>query len=85
MRCSWTVQRPLPAVSIWSLRQTCGLRYIPEEALHRFGTPRPAALALTGLMAACASAMAAFAGLGALFPASILAGLAFGEAPAVAS
>ncbi len=64
---------------------TCGCRYIPEEALHRFGTPRPAALALTGLAAASASVMAAFAGLGALFPASSLAGLAFGEASAVAS
>ena len=53
-------------------------RYIPEEALHRYGTPRPAFLALVGLVTAAASAMAAFAGLGALFPASIMAGLAFG-------
>lgn len=56
----------------------CDHRYIPEEALHRYGTPRPAFLALVGLVTAAASTMAAFAGLGALFPASIIAGLAFG-------
>ena len=53
-------------------------RYVPEAALHKAGTPRPAFLVAVGGLTASASLLAAYAGLSALYAAAILAGLAFG-------
>ena len=53
--------------------------------LHERGTPRPLFLVGAGLATAAVAVLAAFADLGALYPVTILAGLAFGAAsgPAV--
>ena len=46
--------------------------------LHERGVPRPLFLVGAGLATAAVTALAAFADLGALYPVTILAGLAFG-------
>ena len=53
-------------------------RYIPERMLHERGTPRPLFLVGAGVATAAVAVLAAFADLGALYPVTILAGLAFG-------
>ena len=46
--------------------------------LHERGTPRPLFLVGAGVATAAVAVLAAFADLGALYPVTILAGLAFG-------
>lgn len=53
-------------------------RYIPERLLHARGTPRCIFLILISTLSALAVCFNAFASLPLLFPASIMAGLAFG-------
>lgn len=53
-------------------------RYIPEAALHAWGTPRPLFLLLLGVLSAGASTMAAYAHLNGLYATSAVSGLAFG-------
>ena len=53
-------------------------RYIPERLLHARGTPRCIFLILISALSALAVCFNAFASLQLLFPASIMAGLAFG-------
>ena len=53
-------------------------RYIPERLLHARGTPRCIFLILISALSALAVCFNAFASLPLLFPASIMAGLAFG-------
>ncbi len=53
-------------------------RYIPERLLHACGTPRCIFLILISALSALAVCFNAFASLPLLFPASIMAGLAFG-------
>ena len=53
-------------------------RYIPERLLHARGTPRCLFLIFISALSALAVCFNAFASLPLLFPASIMAGLAFG-------
>ncbi|BDA46699.1 probable transporter MCH1 [Coccomyxa sp. Obi] len=78
-------------VSIFSV-SSCGgrllLGHVPERALHARGVPRPLFLIGVSLVTAAVAVLCAFASLGALYPAALLAGLAFGGhwslAPALA-
>ena len=56
----------------------CDCRYIPERLLHARGTPRCIFLILMSALTALVVFFNAFASLALLFPASIMAGLAFG-------
>lgn len=58
--------------------RTAPCRYIPERLLHARGTPRCIFLILISALSALAVCFNAFASLPLLFPASIMAGLAFG-------
>ncbi len=64
-------------------------RHVPERALHARGLPRPLFLIGVSLLTAAVAVLCAFASLGALYLAALLAGLAFGGhwslAPALAS
>ena len=86
--CRWASERLLHAPSrLTSARASSSLltqlpapacRYIPERLLHAYGTPRPIFMVLLGLLSATVMAFNAYATLGELLPASILAGFAFG-------
>ena len=69
-------------VSPWCLsadhRWYCFFRYIPERLLHARGTPRCIFLVIISALTAVVVCCNAFASLLLLFPASIMAGLAFG-------
>lgn len=68
-------------VSLFSVSNCAGrllLGYIPERLLHARGTPRCIFLILISALSALAVCFNAFASLPLLFPASIMAGLAFG-------
>ncbi|DBA71965.1 TPA: hypothetical protein ACH3X2_010713 [Trebouxia sp. C0005] len=68
-------------VSLFSVSNCAGrllLGYIPERLLHAHGTPRCVFLILISALSALAVCFNAFASLPLLFPASIMAGLAFG-------
>lgn len=52
--------------------------YVPERLLHAQGTPRCIFMVLVSLASTCVVCFNAFASLPMLFPASILAGTAFG-------
>lgn len=56
----------------------CACRYVPERLLHVHGTPRPLFLVLVSATSMAVSAFNAFATLPMLYPAAVLAGLAFG-------
>ena len=65
---------------IHHLERSCALthRYIPERLLHARGTPRCLFLIFISALSALAVCFNAFASLPLLFPASIMAGVAFG-------
>ncbi|DBA83628.1 hypothetical protein WJX77_000101 [Trebouxia sp. C0004] len=68
-------------VSLFSVSNCAGrllLGYIPERMLHARGTPRCIFLILISALSAVAVCFNAFASLPLLFPASTMAGLAFG-------
>ena len=70
LRCNPTPNSPL---------QRC--RYVPEAALHLYGTPRPLFMVLLGALSSAASVLAAYASLGGLYGASVISGIAFGANP----